>query len=453
MFPKTTHSVSALLTFNQLGPSKPGFSAPTPVEKQLSDDEEAEEDDEDLSEVEDVDMDDEEEDVPEPTVPVPADDLEKKRKRKRKDENEDLEDVYMGRLAREEAKAIAKQKAEKKEDRITKRQKTQGSDQADDSDEEDDEEETSEGDAEEGASEDEDAGTPPPVHESLLPEVDQDLEKSRRTVFLGNVSSTAITSKSAEKTLRNHLSSFFDKLDAPAKDQPAYKIESLRFRSTAFASAIPKKAAFAKKELMEATTKSTNAYAVYSSQQLAREAARRLNGTIVLDRHLRVDEVAHPAKVDHKRCIFVGNLGFVDDESNIDKANEEEGIGKRNGKKTPSDIEEGLWRTFGTCGTVESVRVVRDSKTRVGKGIAYVQFTVCPPRSPSFTSRLLIPFRTKTPLKLHFSTTTRDSLPCYHASCVFPVRKLSSEMQSQAQAAPVLLPPRQRVARASTTRR
>ena len=228
-------------------------------------------------------------------------------------------------------------------------------------------------------SDDEDAGTPPPIHESLLPEVDTDLAKSQRTVFLANVSTKAITSKSDEKTLRTHLSSFFSELDPPAKDQPAYKIESLRFRSTAFATAIPKKAAFAKKELMDATTRSTNAYVVYSSPQLSREAARRLNGTTVLDRHIRVDEVAHPAKVDHKRCIFVGNLGFVDDESFIDQANEEEGKGKRNGRKVPSDIEEGLWRTFGTCGTVESVRVVRDSKTRVGKGFAYVQFTVSLP--------------------------------------------------------------------------
>jgi len=334
-------------------------------------------DDEELSEL-DVDSADEdddsthqgqEEDQPSPAAPAAMDDLDKKRKRKRKDEHDDLEGVYMDRLAREEAKVVAKQK----EERASKRQKkTTGGDDAS--------EDSAAGD-EDGAddastSDDQDASTPPPVHESLLQEVDTDLEKSRRTVFLANVSNVAITSKSAEKTLRNHLSSFFPELDAPVKDQPPHKIESIRFRSTAFASAIPKKAAFAKKELMDATTKSTNAYVVYSSQQLAREASRRLNGTVVLDRHLRVDEVAHPAKVDHKRCIFVGNLGFVDDESNIDQANEEEGKGKRNGRKVPSDVEEGLWRTFATCGTVESVRVVRDSKTRVGKGFAYVQFTV-----------------------------------------------------------------------------
>jgi nucleolar protein 12 len=39
-------------------------------------------------------------------------------------------------------------------------------------------------------------------------------------------------------------------------------------------------------------------------------------------------------------------------------------------------VEEGLWRTFGQQGKVENVRVVRDPKTRVGKGFAYVQFYV-----------------------------------------------------------------------------
>merc|ERR1712093_630354 len=150
-----------------------------------------------------------------------------------------------------------------------------------------------------------------------------------------------------------------------------YKVESIRFRSTAYAgTALPKKAAFAKKELLSATTKSTNAYVVYSTAFAAREAVKKLNGTMVLDRHLRVDGVAHPAKTDHRRCVFVGNLGFVDDESMLDQGGENE----RKRSKIPSDIEEGLWRQFGKAGAVESVRVVRDEKTRVGKGFAYVQF-------------------------------------------------------------------------------
>ncbi|EGP91621.1 uncharacterized protein MYCGRDRAFT_30158, partial [Zymoseptoria tritici IPO323] len=194
------------------------------------------------------------------------------------------------------------------------------------------------------------ANTPPPKHETETA-ADDELQKANRTVFLGNVSTSAIISKVARKALLSHLASFFTDLPETKKGDAKPKVESLRFRSTPFASAIPKKAAFAKKELMDATTKSTNAYAVYSTPALAREACTRLNGTSVLARHMRVDSVAHPAKVDNHRCIFIGNLGF------------------------PADVEEGLWRTFSKCGTVESVRVIRDSTTRVGKGIAYVQFT------------------------------------------------------------------------------
>ena len=220
-----------------------------------------------------------------------------------------------------------------------------------------------------------------PQHESLNASTrDVEIEKSSRTVFLANVSISAISSKSAKKTLLNHLTSFLLSSSVNNSDNHGPKVESIRFRSTAFSStSIPKRAAYARKELMDATTKSTNAYVVYSTADAAREAVKRLNGTVVLDRHLRVDSVAHPAKIDHRRCVFVGNLGFVNDESRLQAAAEEEGKQKKT-KKQPADVEEGLWRHFGEVGTVESVRVVRDPKTRVGKGFAYVQFVVSSPK-------------------------------------------------------------------------
>lgn len=216
---------------------------------------------------------------------------------------------------------------------------------------------------------------PVPQHESLAPSQKEiELERASRTVFLANVSTSAIKSKTSRKTLLDHLGFFIPSLTTHT---PPHKVESFRFRSTAFASsAVPKKAAYARKELMDATTKSTNAYAVYTTSLAARQAAKRLNGTMVLDRHLRVDGVAHPSKQDHRRCVFVGNLGFVDDESSIIAAADEESGKKPRKAKEPADIEEGLWRQFSKAGTVESVRVVRDKTTRVGKGFAYVQFQV-----------------------------------------------------------------------------
>lgn len=215
----------------------------------------------------------------------------------------------------------------------------------------------------------------PPRHESLSDSTQNlELEKAGRTVFLGNVSTITIKSKTARTTLIDHLESFIPSL--PEGEIP-HKIESIRFRSTPFSNnGLPKKAAFAKKELMDSTTKSTNAYAIYTTQSAAKEAVTKLNGTVLFDRHLRVDGVAHPAQIDHSRCVFVGNLGFVDDESAINAAKDEEENRRPRKAREPADAEEGLWRQFSKAGVVESVRVIRDKTTRVGKGFAYVQFRV-----------------------------------------------------------------------------
>ncbi|KAI1000807.1 Nucleolar protein 12 [Podosphaera aphanis] len=291
-----------------------------------------------------------------------------KRKRKRNIENDDLEEKYMQKLVVEEEK--------EKEQEIKKKQKRPKLTTSEDPDAPNlNDDELS--DLESIDSSEEDAQISQrklpraPIHESLAPsQNDDEVEKASRTVFLANVSTLAISSKSSRKILLAHMGSFLASLPPPPEGKPAHKVESLRFRSTAYAGTIPKKAAFAKKELMCATTKSTNAYVVYSTAYAAREAVKKLNGTMVLDRHLRVDGVAHPSKIDHRRCVFVGNLGFVDDESLLDQNGENE----RKRSKIPSDVEEGLWRQFSKAGVVESVRVVRDEKTRVGKGFAYVQF-------------------------------------------------------------------------------
>ena len=292
------------------------------------------------------------------------------RKRKRKAAEDDLEGKYLQKLAEEEDK----EEEERQADRRLKRQKLMAEQDPNMSEESEDIDEwEDDGELERGPISAREPPSDVPLHESLAPSKDAvEVEKASRTVFLANVSTLAISSKTAKKTLMAHMASFLPSLPAPPEGKPAHKVESLRFRSTAYATSLPKKAAFAKKDLMAATTKSTNAYVVYSTAFAAREAAKRLNGTVVLDRHLRVDGVAHPAKTDHRRCVFVGNLGFVDDESLLDQGGENE----RKRSKVPSDVEEGLWRQFSKAGVVESVRVVRDEKTRVGKGFAYVQFEV-----------------------------------------------------------------------------
>lgn len=278
---------------------------------------------------------------------------ERKRKRKQRDEYDDLESKHLQKLAKDDAEPVGKRR--------------KGEDGA--------EAPAKEGDASEGGDDEEEESIP--VHESLADPAASDLEQASRTIFLSNVSAEAITSRQAKKTLLAHLASVLDKSATPPQT-----VQSIRFRSTAYATAaIPKRAAFIKKSVMDATTKSTNAYAVYSTASAVRAAVAKLNGTVVLDRHLRVDSVAHPAAVDHRRCVFVGNLGFVDDESILASKTDEDGkevTEKKKRTKAPMDVEEGLWRVFGNeAGKVESVRVIRDPVTRVGKGFAYVQFYVC----------------------------------------------------------------------------
>lgn len=302
-------------------------------------------------------------------------DLEKRkgRKRKREETEDDLEGRYMRQLAHEDIKEDRKRALEGHKNPESEPATDSHLSEASSSAEESNGMESGKAMARKKR---EALNKSVPQHESIsISKGDRELEKSSRTVFLANVSTMAIKSKSAKKILLEHLASFIPSLP---EESPKHGVESIRFRSTAFTSTgAPKKAAYAKKELMDTTTKSTNAYAIYTTQLAAREAIKRLNGTVVLDRHLRVDSVAHPAKQEHWRCVFVGNLGFVDDESAINAAADEDGKRRIRKAKEPADIEEGLWRQFSKAGIVESVRVVRDKTTRVGKGFAYVQYMVC----------------------------------------------------------------------------
>jgi nucleolar protein 12 len=276
---------------------------------------------------------------------------EQRPKKRRRVQEDDLEETYFRKLADAEEREADQRQAQMNDEDAGEASDTASNDLLDITDEEDH------------------ATGGVPKHESLAATKDADFadkDKAARTIFLSNVSTAAIKEKSAKKTLLTHLESAF------ANDS-GDKVESIRFRSTPYDTGKgPKRAAYATKALMDETAASTHAYVVLSSESAARRTAVKLNGTVVLDRHLHIDHLGDPFRTDHRRCVFVGNLPFVDQETV--EANDDENPRQRPKARVRADPEEGLWRAFGKVGKVENVRMVRDKVTRIGKGFAYVQF-------------------------------------------------------------------------------
>lgn len=188
-----------------------------------------------------------------------------------------------------------------------------------------------------------------------------EIDKAQRTVFVGNIPTEVITSRDIYK----HFKKMFTPKDTEDDDATDDKtvaddkknnknkkekltIQSIRFRSISFDEALPRKIAFAKQSFHK-DRHSINAYIVYSSKDGLVDIINKYNGYVFEKRHLRVDSVTHPAPHDKQRSIFVGNLDFEED-------------------------EESLWNHFSKSGDIEYVRIIRDSKTNMGKGFAYVQF-------------------------------------------------------------------------------
>lgn len=166
------------------------------------------------------------------------------------------------------------------------------------------------------------------------------LEKSERTLFLGNLPVACATDKTLIKSLKARFTVY-----GP--------VESVRFRSIPFAEPQARRVAFIKKNFRKDGTGGTcNGYVVMKTREMAVEALKE-NATIFSDRHLRVDLATDgdgSSKTNTKKSVFIGNL--------------------------PMDLEEEpVWQLFGKCGGVTNVRLIRDKVTNMGKGIGYVTFS------------------------------------------------------------------------------
>ncbi|KAF9320787.1 Nucleolar protein 12 [Podila horticola] len=183
----------------------------------------------------------------------------------------------------------------------------------------------------EGDSDDEDAS--PDTNKDGTKKSD-DPERQARTAFVGNLAVSSMTKGDFRK-----LKSTF----------AAYgPVESIRFRSIAFAELLPRKIAFITGKL-HPERDVVNAYIVYKSKDSVAKAVAALNGQLFLNKHIRVDTVAGAKNHQPKKSVFVGNLAF-------------------------DAQEEDLWNFFKDSGDIENVRIIRDRKTNLGKGFAYVQF-------------------------------------------------------------------------------
>ncbi|KAK3808546.1 MAG: hypothetical protein J3Q66DRAFT_355066 [Benniella sp.] len=161
-----------------------------------------------------------------------------------------------------------------------------------------------------------------------------DPEKLKRTLFVGNLAVSSM-SKADFKTLKATFSAFGH-------------IHSIRFRSIAFSELLPRKTAFITGKL-HPERDIVNAYIVFKDKDSVTKAVTAMNGQLFLNKHIRVDTVDGAKKHQPKKSVFVGNLSF-------------------------DAQEEDLWNFFKDSGDIENVRIIRDSKTNLGKGFAYVQF-------------------------------------------------------------------------------
>ncbi|KAM6494529.1 hypothetical protein JOM56_010890 [Amanita muscaria] len=264
-----------------------------------------------------------------------------------------------------------------------------------------------------------------------VPPEETTAQRDLRTVFVGNLSVEVAKKKPLQKQLRRHLLSAV----------PTAKLESIRFRSIAFHSPTDskdgrehdkvraatwreeqdskekdekkfltpnqkKKIAFINQEF-HSTADTVHAYAVFahsvplppsaperqSSKEVkdpyeaAQIAAKHCDGTMFMDRLLRVDVVgkssAAQTDTDPKLTIFVGNLDFASKEEDL-RIFFEGVISQEKGGPPPSppqvqedeDEEEDTAKSSVKKARtwVTRVRVVRDRETQLGKGFAYVQF-------------------------------------------------------------------------------
>ena len=174
--------------------------------------------------------------------------------------------------------------------------------------------------------------------------VPEDEDKMARTVFVGGVPLAEEGRLINPKTIKGFFRDCGD-------------IDSVRLRSLPVENPVlPKRAAIAMGKI-NGKRETCNAYVVFKSKESVAAALLKDGAAFGDEGHrIRVDGAKPPGeggKTHNVRLsIFVGNVPF-------------------------NAEEEALRGHFGKCGEITNVRVVRDPKTLIGKGFAYVTFADC----------------------------------------------------------------------------
>ena len=156
-------------------------------------------------------------------------------------------------------------------------------------------------------------------------------ERKKRTIFVGNIP-----------------------IDLPAKKvwhvfKNCGKVEKIWFRSIPPSSMITDRRNIVKGKLIGNQKNNKNAYILFEDESSI-DAALKLNGFLIQEEppfHLRVDRDVKKED-DYESTLFIGNLPFI--------INEEE-----------------LRAHFESLGKIKNIRIVRDPRTLIGVGIAFIQ--------------------------------------------------------------------------------
>ncbi|XP_019865182.1 RNA-binding protein 34 [Aethina tumida] len=165
----------------------------------------------------------------------------------------------------------------------------------------------------------------------LIKDNPEDLAK---TIFIGNIP-LAKTLDLTKKQIKQHFRQYGI-------------ISTIRLRGISVADPKTSKKIAAIKSEINPKRKTVNGYIKFAKEEDAKKAVEQ-NGKLFNDHHLRVHLLDSSEKPDETKAIFIGNLSFEAEEDD-------------------------LWKIFEPCGPIDSIRIVRDRKTGMGRGFAYVNF-------------------------------------------------------------------------------